>query len=296
MTLLVGLRPDKDDRSGVELAATFARSSGQDLAVVSVVPTSWPTPVAGHTDREFELWAAEQGERAVAEAEALLADHCPDVQARALWVHGRSIPGALLEQAEALDAAMIVMGSGNDGAYGHVHLGSTSDRLLHSSHVPVALATRGYYASEHGRVTRATCAFRGDDVSRRTLERTAAICVEVGAALRVATFAVRGRTMYPPETGLHNEDMVMNAWLAQTEAAQAAALAELGQEGILPQDVETVVGSGRTWASAIDQLRWERDDVLVIGSSAASFMSRLFLGSNATKLVRYSPVPVIIVP
>jgi nucleotide-binding universal stress UspA family protein len=296
MTLLVGFPTRQDDRAGVEFAATLARSSGQDLLLVTVVPASWPTPVAGHTDREFEQWAEQTGERAVAEAEALLADHCPDVTGGAIWIAGRSIPGALLAHAERIEASMIVVGSGHDGAYGHVNLSSTADRLLHSSHVPVAVATRGYQASEHGRVVRATCAFRGDEVSQATLERTAEICKDVGATLRIATFAVRGKTMYPPEVA-HAEDMVLDRWLAQATAMQEQAVEKLSSAGILPEGAERVVASGRSWAYAIDRLPWQRDEVLVVGpASSATLMSRLFRGSSPAKIVRHSPVPVIVVP
>lgn len=297
MTILVGFAPGRDDQSGLELAATLARSSGQDLLVTTVVPASWPTPVAGHTDREFEAWSHERGERAVAEAEAVLAAHCPELGARAEWISGRSIPGSLLARAEESDAGIVVLGSGRDGPYGHVNLSSTSDRLLHSAHLPVAVATRGYRASDHGRVTRATCAFRGDEVSRTSLARTAEICQEVGAGLRIATFAVRGKTMYPPETGPHAEDMVLDRWVAQAEQLQRDAVADLAAAGTLPDPTDTVVATGRSWAHAVDRLEWDRDEVLVIGSStSASLLSRLFLGSNASKILRHAPVPVIVVP
>ena len=167
MTLLVGFPAGHEDRSGLELAATLARSSGQDLALVTVVPTAWPTPVAGHTDREFEDWSQSRGRDAVRAAEALLADHCPDLSATATFVQGRSAPSALAAEAERIGASMIVVGAGHDGGYGRVVLGSTAHRLLHSSTVPVAVGTRGYRASEHGRVVRATCAFRGDEASRQ---------------------------------------------------------------------------------------------------------------------------------
>ncbi len=297
MTLLVGFSPGKDDRSGLEFAATLARSSGQSLLVVTVMPAMWPTPVAGHTDREYEAWAAATGATAVAEAEAVLADHCADVEAEAIWVPGRSVPGALLDQAVRSEAAMIVVGSGHDGTYGRVHLNSTADRLLHSSPVPVALATRGYHASEHHGVGRVTCSFRGDEASSRTLERTAQVCADVEAKLRVATFAVRGRTMYPPEVSPHSEDDVMTAWVDQAEAAQQTAIAALPGAGIAALSIESVVVTGRSWAAVLDQLPWESDDVLVVGSSSsAGFLARLFLGSNAAKIVRHSPVPVIVVP
>jgi len=296
VTLLVGFPTGHEDRSGLELAATFARSSGQDLALVTVVPASWPTPVAGHTDREFEDWSQERGREAVRAAEVLLAEHCPDVTATASWVAGRSAPSTLAGEAERIGASMIVVGAGHDGGYGRVVLGSTAHRLLHSSTVPMAVATRGYRASDHGKVVRATCAFRGDESSRRTLSRTAGLCHEIGAGLRIATFAVRGRTMYPPEVGTSPEDVVQDAWVAQAEQMQRAAIDELAAAGPLPEPLEHVVAAARTWAHALDALTWERDEVLVVGSSSASLMSRLFLGSNGAKIVRHSPVPVVVVP
>ena len=60
--------------------------------------------------------------------------------------------------------------------------------------------------------------------------------------------------------------------------------------------VETVVVAGQTWATTIDRLPWDRDEVLVVGSSSAGLMERIFLGSNASKIVRHSPVPVVAVP
>lgn len=296
MTILAGFPYGKDDRSGIEFATTLARSSGQDLVVVTVVPAPWPTPAAANTDREFRQWAAEQGAAAVAEAEALLAEHAGEVRSRAMWVTGRSVPATLVDQATALDASMIVIGSNGDGAYGHVQLGSTGDRLMHSSRVPVAVATRGYFASAQGRITRVTCAFRGDDASHRTVERTAVICREVGAGLRIATFAVRGRTMYPPEVGTQAEDMVLDRWISQAGAAQQKALTSLRAAEQAPPVSEAVVARGRTWATAMDQLGWERDEVFVVGSSTAGFIERIFLGSNAAKLVRHAPVPVVVVP
>ena len=296
MTLIVGFQPGRDDNCGLEFAATLSRSSGQDLLVVTVVPAPWPTPMAGGTDREFADWARQQGAAAVAEAESMLADHCPELPARAIAVPGRSVPSTLIAQAEEHNAEMIVVSSGHGGSYGHINVTSTADSLLHASPVPVGLATRGYFASEHGKVSRATCAFRGDPASRRTLGRTARICAEVGAGLRVATFAVRGKTMYPPEVGTQAEDMILEAWVAQATAAQESAIAELKAEDGLPDDVESIVAVGRNWGVAVDRLEWERDEVLVIGSSASSAVSRLFLGSSASKIVRHSPVPVIVVP
>ena len=296
MTLIVGFSPGKDDWSSVELGATLARSAGSDLLVVTIVPTAWPTPVAGHTDREFEEWAEQQGAAAVAEAQAILAEDCPEVAAVCRWAPGRSVASALLQQAEEVAASMIVVGSGSTGSYGRVHPGATGDWLLHSSHIPVAVATQGWAASEHGRVRRVSCAFRGDERSHSTLERTAAICADIGASLRLVTFAVRGRTSPTAGIGVHAEDMVLDRWVSQATAAQDEALKALAESGHAPAEVENVVATGRTWGAAVDRLDWDRDEVLVLGSSEAGLIERIFLGSNASKIVRHSPVPVVVVP
>jgi nucleotide-binding universal stress UspA family protein len=296
MTLVVGFPPGKDDWSSIELGATLAKSADTDLLVVTVVPSVWPTPVAGHTDREFEDWAEQQGAVAVAEANAILAEHCPDIAAVARWTPGRSVASTLLEQAEEVNARMVVVGSGSTGSYGRVHPGAIGDWLLHFSHIPVAVATHGYAASERGRVRRVSCAFRGDERSLQTVERTAAICADIGASLRLVTFAVRGRTVYTAGVGAGAEDMVLDRWINQATAAQADALKALEESGNAPAEVDSVVAIGRSWGAAIDRLDWDHDEVLVVGSSTAGVIERIFLSSNASKIVRHSPVPVVVVP
>jgi len=60
--------------------------------------------------------------------------------------------------------------------------------------------------------------------------------------------------------------------------------------------LEFVIGHGRDWAEAFDDVEWRADDMLMIGSSESGPIARVFLGSRATKIVRHAPVPVLIVP
>lgn len=46
----------------------------------------------------------------------------------------------------------------------------------------------------------------------------------------------------------------------------------------------------------IDSLPQEEGEVLVVGSSRLGPVERIFLGSNSTKTVRSSPVPVVVIP
>lgn len=294
MTVLVGFAPGKDDDDPLELGALLARSSGEDLHLLTVVPAWWTTPAAGGTDREFAEWSRSRGDEAVAEARALAQEVCGGVGVEASWTPARSVAAGLAHKAGELDARIVVLGSGRGGGYGHVQVTSTADVLLYSSPVAVAIAPRGFTAPDGATVSRVTCAFRGDDASRHTLVRAAEVCGEVGAALRIATFAVRGRTMFPPETGLRNEDDVLAAWAAQAATAQVEALAALPSAA--PDDIETVIAQGRTWQAALDRLEWRRDEVIVLGSSRGGLAARLFLGSHGRKILRAAPVPVVVVP
>jgi nucleotide-binding universal stress UspA family protein len=108
--------------------------------------------------------------------------------------------------------------------------------------------------------------------------------------LRLATFVVRDRQMYPSQVGYDAERLVAEQWREQAREAQEQALATL------PDAVEATIVDGRDWEDALDALPWEEGEMLVVGSSRLGPVARVFLGSNSTKIVRSSPVPVIVIP
>ena len=87
------------------------------------------------------------------------------------------------------------------------------------------------------------------------------------------------------------------ARFCEAEAEQAEALEHLRSRGFTGDRVSAHVATGTSWGGAMDDLDWTRADLLVVGSSSSSsLLSRVFLGSSAAKIVRGSPVPVIVVP
>ena len=295
MTYVVGFSPRKGDYSAIALVCQLARSDRDDVHAVTVVPQSWGTPVVGDTDREFKLWAEEQGAASVEEALALLAEH-PDIPSTASFAAGRSVPQALLGRAEELGATLIVVGSGDDGPSGMVQVTSKTNRLLHSSRIPVAIAPRGYRSPPGAKVDRVTVGFRGDDATWTLLDQVSAIARRVGASLRLVTFAVRKSTMYPPRGVSDAEDMVHVQWQEQARRELTEAVAHLRQSGFADDQVESQLAAARSWGGAMDALEWGRNDVLVVGSSSSHPLAQVFLGSSAAKILRNSPVPVIVVP
>ncbi|GAA1973968.1 universal stress protein [Microbacterium pumilum] len=293
MTYVVGYGPHKHDRGAIELACQLATSLPEPVVAVSVVPRGWGTPVAAGTDREFEQWAAGEGEDSAALATADLAQH-PDVESSAIWVAGRSVPQTLLEQTVARDASILVVGSGGDAEPGRIRLTSKTERLVHSSTVPVAIAPWGYRTS--GGVTRITVAFRDDDASWSLLTRVAEISRNASAKLRVVTFLVSPSKRPVTSTVTHAETQVIDLWAVQAASAQAEAADHLKSMGLTGDSVHLHIAEGADWGAAIGSVDWSEGDVLVLGSSSTHRLAQVFLGSSASKIVRHAPVPVVIVP
>jgi nucleotide-binding universal stress UspA family protein len=281
MTMVVGYAPDGRSRAVLHLAAMLARSADEDLLLCAVVPAAWP-PSPARVDAEYRAYLERVAQDALASARVPA-----DVSSRTLVHHARSAPAGLLEVAEERDAVLIVVGS---------ETGSTSTRLLHSSPIPVAMAPRGFRARPDARVTRATAAYGGSEGADELVVAAAGVAARVGASLRLASFAVVARPPYTSGVGREAQGSLIGEWTSDIEAAARAALEEVEHLPAVPPALDTVIGYGETWEEALDDVEWEDGDVLVVGSSAVGPVAQVFVGSRATKIVRHSPVPVIVVP
>jgi len=291
MTMIVGYAPDERGKAALHLASTLARSSGDDLVVASVVPAPW-IPGVAKVDAEYREYLEETAAAALERAGANLPGDAP---ATFVPHSARSAPVGLLELAQEHTANLIVLGSSSHGSFGHIALGSVTDRLVHSSPVSLALAPRGYRCKPDLKVTRATAAYGGSEGADNLVVAAAEVAARVGASLRIASFAVWARPAYTTRLGTDSEDDVLEQWTDTMKRAASEAVAEV--EGLSPAPaVEAVIGRGASWAEALDEVGWGEGDVLVVGSSDLGPLAQVFLGSRATKILRHSPVPVIIVP
>jgi nucleotide-binding universal stress UspA family protein len=291
MTYVVGCAPDERGAAAIELAVLLARSSGEPLVLCSVVPKPW-FPSMARIDAEYHTFLDNQADEALARARSTLPD---DVEATLVRYHARSAPAGLLEVVQQRDASLVVVGSSSAGGLGEAVLGSVTDRLLHSSHVPVAFAPRGFRAGP-GRLTRVTAAYGGTAGSDDLAVAAAAVAARLGASLRLASFAVWSRPAYTTRLGSEGEDPVLADWLADMRAATSETLRTVSQLPNVPPDLQAVVGVGETWTAALQDIEWGEGDLLAVGSSSVGPVARVFLGSRATKIVRHAPVPVVVVP
>lgn len=292
MTVVVGYLVGKAGISALHLGVETARTLKTSLAVVTVVPKPWTTPSPARIDAEYAQYADRLATDSAAQARECIASLDSALEVSFHKYAHRSASGGLLDAAKELEADVLVLGSSADGSLGQVVVGSTADRLLHSSPVPVAISPRGYRGSKTHGLTRITCAYPGTPESRHVVERVAAFAAQLEIPMRVVTFAVRGRTMYPPEVGLDAEGSILEAWATQAREA----LAGLKSDGVVADDVELQVVTGNGWAQALDAAEWEDGELLALGTSPQGAIARVFLGSKGTKIIRHSPVPVLVLP
>lgn len=281
MTLLVAVAADDMEQGGVALGVDLARASGEELRIVTVIGRH--AAAAGTPDEaEYQKYFTSQAEQVLAHARS----HIPaDVTATYGTVRNRSTSAGLIAEAQRIEARMFVLGSARDGAYGRVATGSLSDRLLHSSPIPVAIAPRGLRVQPDTAVPRISVAYAGkrDDTLLLVAADEAKI---MHASVRVLTVAVR--TSLPVySAGAMGEDEIVGVWIDQVSGEAHAALERDG----LSAEVDAV--RGPTWSDALSFAQWEPGEVLVLGSSRGIF-ERVFIGSRAAKILRHSPVPVLV--
>ncbi len=161
---------------------------------------------------------------------------------------------------------MIVLGSSPGGAFGHVALGSVTNRIVHSSHIPVAIAQREYRCGPDAKVRRVTIAYGGSAGIHDLILATASVAVCTGASLRIASFAVRPPTPFAGELVAGADDLVINEWIKDTSAAIRKELEDVRALLDAPHPLEVVVGYGVNWTEAVDDAQWMEGDVLAVGS------------------------------
>ena len=289
MRYIVGLSADRGGQDALSLGRMLASTGDVTLTVCVVLPEVWGHPSLARVDAEYAAFLEQYAEDAISEAREFLGD---DVRAEYTARPARSATEGLVALARETDAALVVLGSARHGPIGRFTVGSVTNEMLHSSPVPVVLTPRGYRPSSGTRLRRVTCAFAGTTRSRTAFDAALQLSRRHGVPLRLATLVVRDRQMYPSQVGYDAERLVVEQWRQQALEAQEKALATLPEA----VEVEAGVFSGRDWEDALDSLPWEEGEVLVVGSSRLGPVARVFLGSNSVKIVRSSPVPVLVIP
>lgn len=289
MSIILGYVPDEHGKDALSLAGMLARSAGEPLVVLTAVRRPWPLPLSGPEAEEMEEHARMRFE----DARRILEE---DIPVEHVIRRTRSVPAALLDLAAEREAGLLVLGSGRDGVLGTVALGSASNHVLHTARVAVALVPRGMRCAKGSRVNRVSVAFGGSERTSVVAIAAAAKAVEYGASMRLVSFLARSRPDITMTLGVEGETGILETWAAEMGLALNRAMDELRELPDPPALETPQVGQGSGWQEALEDVDWTPGDVLVLGSSQAAPASRVFLGSRANKILKHSPVPVIVLP
>ena len=295
MTILIGLAPGTKGHGALHLGAMLARSTMENVLLATVVAEPWP-PNIGGGDLEYLAYQDEIAEQSLREARDMVGSDILTVET--LTRRAPSVASGLLQIIAERQISLIALGSSPSSALGRVMLGGVTERVLHGSSLPVAVAPRGYHLRPP-RVSRVSVAVGRADQDGSLVGTAVATARAMEAPVRLVCFAVRpNAAAVTVEPGV--EYRVADEWRQKLEADLSAALdarevASATGRGTPATRVKVELGTGPTWGDALQDVPWNDGDVLVVGTSTGP-LSRFFLGSHATKIIRNSPVPVILVP
>ena len=291
MKIVIGANPDDAGRDALALGTLLCRALDAEPVLCHVHPAAFNYPSKAHVDAEWSAYLHAEAEKVVAEAKQEMIDDYgwPDV--RTVIGEHRSSGQGLADVASAELADYIVIGSAPGALSGAFQIGSTADKLLHGSPVPVAVAPSGYRNKMPERLGKVVVGFRNTAESVQALTKAAEMAETADVPLLALTVLVRHR-VYGSKLGPSAEDGVLAQLREDSEAAQEAAT-DLVQ---LRQGVERLTQVSDSPRSALQRLEWAGDEVLVLASARGGPLRRVFLGDMTYKMLRATPVPAIVLP
>jgi len=288
MSYVVGYSPDRGGADALAVARMMAVAGDVPLTVCVVVPETWGYPSPAAVDAEYKVFLDRYARKALAKARSYLGEQ---VAADYIAIPAASAAQGLSKIANDSDAEVTILGSARDGKKLRCVLGSTASAVLSTTKYPTVLAPLGYSARPPEKMTRVTCVYSDDKEGKGTLEVAVSLARRHQVPLRLVTFVVRDKQMYPSNVGMQAENMVANVWRTQALAAQADALSAL------PDDLDAcaTIGDGQDWKRAIAGVTWLPGEILVAGARHEQGVWSFLFGSTFTRLLRYVTVPIVAV-
>lgn len=136
--ILVPVDGSEPSFRALDLAVSLARDLHANLDIVSVIDLRHVDAFDGYmmTEAQFEELKVGVQEDVLARAKARLPDDAPAWRTRLLW---GGVVETLLQEADAPDVAMIVLGRTGKGFFGRLLEGSVSRNLSIHSPVPITI-------------------------------------------------------------------------------------------------------------------------------------------------------------
>ena len=299
LRVLMTWRPKSAGDETAQFIAWLSRTQPLIVRTATVISRVWSEQPGSREHSEYEDWLAKESAACANSAKkALLNAGVPksmlDPEQPSVVATDHSETSVLIDAAKEFGADLMLLGSHPAAPRGRFRIGSTADALLHCSPVSLGLAPRDPKLSKRG-VTRVNCSYVDTEQSHQALRHAADLASRWNVPLRLVAFSPRGATMYPTEVPFTENSDMMVEW-----REQAMALLDRGKDRALSRhpnlDVEIAAGAGYGWSGAINDMKWKKGDLLVMGSSVLGDFNRVFIGPSTNQILRHAPVPVVISP
>jgi nucleotide-binding universal stress UspA family protein len=294
--ILAGYDPTSGDRAPIRFGVAAARLTGAPLIVASVQAGAPIVPLSADT---LEYAVAQRDEDLVSDCSAALAAVETELGQEGIRFECRKLRGttaarALHEEAEKIDAGLLVVGSRRKSIAERIVLGSTAERLIHGAPCPVGVVPPEW--TSKGALTTIGVAYVNSDEAREALRGAWALARRSGASLRVFTIVKPGMSIHleaeAPNQGRFGKSAedAEGEHLLMAEREVKAALARL--DGDVAVAVEGLIGDPAEILIGLS----ESVDLLVCGSRGYGPVRAVLLGSVTRRVAAEAHCPVIVLP
>ena len=199
------------------------------------------------------------------------------------------------EEAEALPADLLVIGTHGRSGFEHLLLGSVTEKVLRRAPCPVLTVSHEAASTPTGPLfRRILCAAALTQASEHTLDVALSLATENYARITLLHVmetlpgdAGSGLYLALPEIGTLRSDLVAEARAQLRKAVPDAARSFCG--------VSERVESGSAWKGILRVADEMDADLIVMGAHTLGAVGRMFFGSTASHVVRGATCPVLVI-
>jgi nucleotide-binding universal stress UspA family protein len=197
----------------------------------------------------------------------------------------------ILAQAEQIDADLLIMGTHGRSGFEALFLGSVTEKVLRSTHVPVLTVPPAVERVESVAYRTILCPIEFSDPSTRALEYALTLAKETGA--RLILLHVIEQLVDAPQLGQVSRFSVeeYRRYLEEDAGARLrSAVPEVARVWCTP--AERVL-SGKAYHVILEVADQERAEIIVMGVHGKGVLNRRLFGSTTHHVIREARCPVL---